>query len=89
MPILNTYACKKRVEYSCRYIPKDARILEIGSGGGWFGDYMKNNGWRFYTGLDIEPPADIVGSILDWKEIGIQEKSFDVVVAFEVVDCLF
>lgn len=86
MPLLNAYACRKRIEYSCRHIAKDARILEIGCGSGWFSDYLKNNGWENYTSLDLESPADIVGDIRNWKELGIDAKSFDVIVGFEIVE---
>jgi 2-polyprenyl-3-methyl-5-hydroxy-6-metoxy-1,4-benzoquinol methylase len=86
MPILNAYACRKRIEFSCPYISKDAHILEIGCGGGWFADYMKSHGWDNYIGLDLAPPADIVGDIKYWTELGIREKSYDVIVGFEVIE---
>jgi 2-polyprenyl-3-methyl-5-hydroxy-6-metoxy-1,4-benzoquinol methylase len=31
-------------------------------------------------------PADIVGDILEWKRIGLQPESFDVIIAFELVE---
>jgi SAM-dependent methyltransferase len=86
MPLLNQYACRKRIDYTCHYIPKTARILEIGCGKGWFRDYCKANGWTHYTGIDLAPPADIVGDILDWKQLGLEENTFDFIVAFEVVE---
>jgi SAM-dependent methyltransferase len=86
MPLLSKYAQKKRIEYSVKDIPKQARILEVGCGNGWFGNYLKRNGWENYVGLDIAPPADIVGDILDWRELGIKEGSFDLIIAFEVVE---
>lgn len=86
MPLLSTYARKKKIDYFVKRIPKNARILEIGCAGGWLGNYFKNNGWVNYTGLDIIPPADFVGNILDWKDIGVEGQSFDVIVAFEVIE---
>ncbi len=46
---------------------------------------------RHYTGIDLRPPADIVGDIRQWRRLGLRPESFDVVIAFEVVepvDCL-
>lgn len=86
MPILSDYARKKKMDYFINSIPKNARILEIGCAGGWLGKYLKDNSWDNYLGIDIEPPADIVGDILNWKELGVKESSFDVIIAFEVVE---
>jgi SAM-dependent methyltransferase len=86
MPLLSKYAQKKRIEYSVKDIPKQAGILEVGCGSGWFGNYLKRNGWENYVGLDIVPPADIVGDIRDWRKLGIKQNSFDIIIAFEVVE---
>ena len=53
---------------------------------GWLGQYLKDNGWNNYTGIDINPPANIVGDIRDWRKLGLKECSFDVIIAFEVVE---
>jgi 2-polyprenyl-3-methyl-5-hydroxy-6-metoxy-1,4-benzoquinol methylase len=86
MPLLSQVARRKKIEYFLDRIPKDARILEIGSGQGWVGEYLKSEGWKNYTGLDIVPPADVVGDIRNWQALGIEKGSFDVIVAFEVVE---
>ncbi len=86
MPLLSKIARKKKLDYFLGDIPKDARILEIGPGSGWVGEYLKRNGWTGYTGLDINPPAEIVGDIRNWWKLGLEECSFDVIVAFEVVE---
>lgn len=86
MPILSVFAKKKKKEYFLEKIHKNKSILEIGCGSGWVGDYLKENGWTNYTGIDIVPPADIVGDIRNWKAIGLKEESFDVIIAFEVVE---
>lgn len=86
MPILSRYARKRKIEYFLKRIPKQAKILEIGGRTGWVSDYLRANGWNHYVGIDIVPPADIVGDIKNWKQLGLKEQSFDVIVAFEVVE---
>lgn len=86
MPLLSQYAQTKKIEYFLKKIPKEARILEIGGGSGWVGDYLKQNGYKHYVGMDIVPPADVVGDIREWRKLGLKEQSFDVIIAFEVVE---
>jgi 2-polyprenyl-3-methyl-5-hydroxy-6-metoxy-1,4-benzoquinol methylase len=91
MPILSRYARWKKIRYFLERIPKQDRILEIGCGSGWAAEYLRNHGWTNYTGIDLYPPADIVGDIRDWKELGMRAGAFDVILAFEViehVDCV-
>jgi len=83
---MSEFAQKEKIKYFLRKIPKDKNILEIGSGSGWAGDFLKKNGWTHYTGIDIVPPADIVGDIRDWRSLQMKEGSFDVIIAFEVVE---
>ena len=86
MPVLSQYARKEKIEYFLKKINKQAKILEIGSGTGWVGDYLKQNGWSNYVGIDLIPPADIVGDIRDYKNLGLKEQSCDIVIAFEVIE---
>ncbi|MBV8882691.1 MAG: class I SAM-dependent methyltransferase [Chroococcidiopsidaceae cyanobacterium CP_BM_RX_35] len=86
MPLLSKYAQNQKIKYFFKEIPKRASILEIGSKTGWVHNYLKKNGWHYYVGLDIIPPADIVGDIRDWKSLGLKEQSFDAIIAFEVVE---
>ena len=86
MPLLSRYARKRKIQYFLNRIPRQAEILEIGGGTGWVSDYLRANGWKHYQGIDIVPPADIVGDIKNWKQLGLKEKSFDVIIAFEVVE---
>jgi SAM-dependent methyltransferase len=86
MPALSDYARRKKIEYFLQPIPRDARILEIGCGSRWVGDYLRSNGWTHYVGADLVPPADIVGDIREWQALGLEPASFDVVVAFEVIE---
>lgn len=86
MPLLSDYARKKKIDYFLAGIPKDAKILEIGCGSAWVRDYFVSNGWTGYVGLDLVPPADVVGDVNRWRELGLAAASFDVIVAFEVVE---
>jgi 2-polyprenyl-3-methyl-5-hydroxy-6-metoxy-1,4-benzoquinol methylase len=86
MPLLSDYARRKKIEYFFGDIPQDARILEVGSGEGWVGQYLKQHGWKNYLGIDIKPPADIVGDLREWRKLGLKPESYDVIVAFEVIE---
>src|SRR5271165_6155901 len=86
MPLLSRYAANKKIDYFLRTIPKDAAILEIGAGSGWAGKYLQDNGWTNYLGLDLFPPADLVGDIRHWSDLGLEAGSFDVILAFEIVE---
>jgi len=86
MPLLSRYAQKKKIDYFLKKISHQDRILEIGCKTGWVSDYLKQNGCNDYTGIDIVPPSDIVGNIRDWRKLGLKEESFDIIIAFEVVE---
>ncbi len=49
-------------------------------------EHLRQSGWDNYVGLDVVPPADVVGDVRDWEALGLAAGSFDVVVAFEVVE---
>jgi 2-polyprenyl-3-methyl-5-hydroxy-6-metoxy-1,4-benzoquinol methylase len=86
MPLLSDIARRKKEKFFFQDLPKTARILEIGCGSGWVGEYLKRNGWHNYVGLDIVPPADVVGDVREWQSLGLAAESFDAIVAFEVVE---
>jgi 2-polyprenyl-3-methyl-5-hydroxy-6-metoxy-1,4-benzoquinol methylase len=91
MPWLSDWARGRKCGYFVDRIAKSSRVLEVGCGAGWLGRYMRENGWTGYVGLDVHPPADVVGDVLAWRELGLEPESFDVVIAFEViehVDCV-
>jgi 2-polyprenyl-3-methyl-5-hydroxy-6-metoxy-1,4-benzoquinol methylase len=69
-----------------RGVGKDMSILEVGGGNGDLGKYLVANGWRNYTNVDLISSADVVGDINKWRELGLRPESYDVVVAFEVVE---
>ena len=86
MPLLSDLSRQKKIRYFLDPIPKDASILEIGCGSKWVGEYLRGNGWQHYIGLDLFPPADVVGDIRNWRELGLEAASFDVIIAFEVIE---
>lgn len=86
MPLLSDIARKRKCAYFLDRIPKSARSLEIGSGAGWVGEYLRAGGWANHIGMDIRPPADVVGDIGQWAALGLEASSFDVVIAFEVIE---
>jgi SAM-dependent methyltransferase len=86
MPLLSQIAAAKKMDYFLRGVPLSAAILEIGSGNGWASRYLNQHGFHNYKGIDLVPPADIVGDIRQWKELGLSPQSFDVILAFELVE---
>lgn len=93
MAKISSYAQRKKLEYFFSKIPKKAKILEIGCADGWVGNYALSNGWVNFTGIDIEKPEDakfnhdfIHGDINEWRKLGLKKESFDVIIAFEVIE---
>jgi SAM-dependent methyltransferase len=86
MPLFSDIARRRKCAHFLDPIPKDARILEIGSGSGWVREYLRSGGWTNYTGMDLFFPADVVGDIKDWKALGLKANSIDVIIAFEVIE---
>jgi len=80
------WAQKKRLSFFYKELEECGNILEIGAGSGWvkraLSDFKNVN----YTGIDLFPPADIVGDINNWCQLGLKPSSFDTIVAFEVVE---
>jgi 2-polyprenyl-3-methyl-5-hydroxy-6-metoxy-1,4-benzoquinol methylase len=80
------WAQRKRLTFFAPYLRPTDTILEIGSGSGWMREALAARGFAHYTTIDLVPPADIVGDINRWRELGLQPGSFDVIIAFEVVE---
>ncbi len=83
---LSRYAREKKLEFFFRDIPYDAAVLDVGCADGWVKRWVTEKGWTNVTGIDLVGPADIVGDVNDWQDLGLQPRSFDVIVAFEVVE---
>jgi 2-polyprenyl-3-methyl-5-hydroxy-6-metoxy-1,4-benzoquinol methylase len=83
---LSKYARAKKLEYFFSRVPADARILDVGCADGWVGRWANDRGWTDVTGIDLRPPADIVGDVTRWWELGLDPESFDCIVAFEVLE---
>ncbi len=86
MPLLSDFARRKKIDYFLTPLPREAVILEVGCGAGWVGEHLRENGWRHYRGVDLKAPADLVGDIRDWRSLGLEEESCDVIIAFEVLE---
>ncbi len=92
MAVLSAIAQRKKLEYFFSKIPKDARILEIGCADGWVGKWAVTHGWKNFTGIDVidggytYPHEFIHGDINQWHKIGLKKESFDVIIAFEVIE---
>jgi SAM-dependent methyltransferase len=84
MALLEKFIRRQRARQLLFRIQPGSQVLEIGSGSGWVRDAL--NPAVTYIGIDIQPPADIVGDIRNWRSLGLAEGSFDVIIAFEVVE---
>src|SRR5438105_12388175 len=86
MPLVSDLARRKKLGYFLPQLAKDAAILEVGCADGWFVRRARDLGWNNIRGLDLVPPADIVGDIRDWQSLGIEPESYDAIIAFELVE---
>lgn len=83
---LSNVARRGKVKFFLDRISPEARILDLGCADNWFKRVAAAKGWHNVTGIDLSPPADIVGSVFDWRDLGLQAHSFDAIVAFEVIE---
>jgi SAM-dependent methyltransferase len=83
---LSGLARRGKLAYFLPKVPHQARILDVGCSDNWFHHAAASRGWPNVIGLDLKPPADVVGDVFDWHELGLEPNSFDAVVAFEVLE---
>jgi 2-polyprenyl-3-methyl-5-hydroxy-6-metoxy-1,4-benzoquinol methylase len=89
-PLLSELSRQRKLSLLLAYLPVRAQVLEVGAGAGWFATQLRQQGHQVTT-LDLNGPADVVGDVREWAQLGLAAHSFDVVVALEViehVDCL-
>ena len=84
-PWLSRLARDRKLRYFFDQVPPGATILELGCADGWVGRWAARRGHRV-LGVDVRPPADIVGDIRAWRSLGLPEHGFDVIIAFEVLE---
>ncbi len=83
---LSGLARKGKLKYFLPQIGHQARILDLGCSDNWFKRAANRRGWTNVVGIDLHPPADIIGDVFDWSALGLEPHSFDAIVAFEIIE---
>ncbi len=83
---LSWLARRGKLRYFLPYVAPDASILDVGCSTNWFKRSANDQGWTNVTGLDLAPPADIVGDVFSWPQLGLLAGSWDAITAFEVLE---
>jgi SAM-dependent methyltransferase len=87
MAFLTSFVRRRKIRYFAPFIEPGARVLEVGCGDRWMGDHLAARGVSDYLGLDADHPyADVRGDVRDWRRLGLAPESFDIIIAFEVVE---
>lgn len=87
---LSAASRRMKLRHFMRHIRPGDRVLEVGSGDGWCTRALKAKGIACIS-LDIAEKADVRGDIREWRRLGLEPASFDVILAFELiehVDCI-
>lgn len=79
-------ARRGKVRFFLDKLDPPARILDVGCADNWFKQAAARRGFDNVTGLDLYPPADVVGDVRQWRELGLDGHSFDAIMAFEVIE---
>ena len=85
MPFLSDISRNRKLAIISRHLQPSSEVLEIGSGDGWFSRRLREQGHRVVT-IDLVPPADFVGDVMNWRELGLEPHSFDAIVGLEVIE---
>jgi SAM-dependent methyltransferase len=91
VPILSNISRRLKKHFFLNGINRGDAVLEIGCGDGWVARHLAARQVSNFADIDTTPGASIVGDIRDWQQLGLKPQSFDVVIAFEVlehVDCM-
>jgi 2-polyprenyl-3-methyl-5-hydroxy-6-metoxy-1,4-benzoquinol methylase len=83
---LSGVARRGKLKFFLPRLDKEARILDLGCGDNWFKVQAAERGWANVVGIDLAPPADIVGDVFQWQRLGLEPHSFDAIIAFEVME---
>jgi 2-polyprenyl-3-methyl-5-hydroxy-6-metoxy-1,4-benzoquinol methylase len=83
---LSWHARRAKVEYFAKALPREGTILDVGCSDNWFKSALRERGFDNVVGLDLKPPADIVGNVHQWAQLGLKAHSIDAIVAFEVLE---
>ena len=84
-PVLSQLSRKRKFRLLMRVLQVQHRILEVGSGSGWFATQLRQYGHAVTT-LDLCPPADVIGDIREWPRLGLAANTFDVIIALELIE---
>ena len=90
-PFVSKISRGSKLNILLKYLRPNSSILEVGAGSGWFAQRLSDKGHNVIMLDIVNPRADIIGDINQWRKLGIKKESFDAVIALEViehVDCL-
>ncbi len=83
---LQAWARSSRIRFFISYLHPGEHVLEVGPGEGWFRKAIAAEMSTSYLTIDTHAPANIAGDVRNWRQHGLEAGSFDVIVAFEVVE---
>lgn len=84
-PLLSEISRRNKLALLSKCLAPRSNLLEVGTGDGWFARKLRECGHEVVT-IDLNAPAEFVGNILDWRNLGLKAKSFDAVIALEVIE---
>lgn len=84
-PFVSRLARERKLRFFFDRVLPGAKILEVGCADGWVESWARQRNYEI-VGLDLRPPADVVGDVQEWRSLGLAPHSFDVILAFEVIE---
>ena len=67
-PLISELSRRFKLSLLLRYLGVGDRVLEIGSGSGWFAEKLRANNIQVVT-IDLVSPADFIGDICQWRKL--------------------